>query len=175
MDDKQQMLTTIRHEFKHWEDLLNSLSEAQVNAPVLEDNWSLKDVMVHLWAWQQRTVARLEGALNNQTPQYPDWPANLDPEQEGQPHELNAWIYKTYHDQPWSTVYQNWRNGFRRFIELTEAIPEPDLLEPNRYPWFDGYPLMLYVKASYEHHDEHHDYLGPQLAKVRQVDGATTA
>jgi len=174
MDNKQQLMTMIRNEFKRWDDLLGRLSETQANAPVLDDNWALKDVMVHLWAWQQRTIARLEGALNNREPQFPNWPAALDPEQEDQPHELNAWLYKTYHDQPWSTVYQNWRDGFRRFIELSEALPEKDMLDAKRYPWLDGNPVSVFIKASFEHHDEHYDYLEPQLAKLRQVDGATT-
>ncbi len=175
MDNKQQMSTTIRNEFKRWDDLLASLSAAQADAPVLEDNWSLKDHITHLWAWQQRTVARLEGGLNNHAPQLPDWPANLDPEQDGEPDELNNWIYQTYHDQPWSTVYQKWRDGFRRVIELSEAIPEPDLMEPNRFPWFEGYALAAYLQGTFEHHAEHYEYLEPQVvAKLRQIDSATT-
>lgn len=168
MNDKQHILTTLREEFNWWEELLASLSEAQITAPQLPDNWSIKDVIAHLRAWQQRSIARLEAALLNREPEFPKWPAELDPEVEGQPHELNAWIYETYRDQSWSNVYRDWREGFLQFLDLGEAIPEKDLLDPGRYPWLEGYPLAFILQASYEHHHEHQDYLAPVLARLRQ-------
>jgi len=168
MNDKHQLLTALREEFNRWEELLGSLSEEQITAPLLPKNWSIKDVIAHLWAWQQRSIARLEAVLLNRAPEFPRWPSGLDPEQEGQPHELNAWIYETCHDQPWSTVHQNWRAGFLRFLELGQAIPEKDLLDVGRYPWMDGQPLALILQASYEHHQEHEDYLEPVLTRLRQ-------
>lgn len=155
MDDKQQILTVLREAFSRWEALLASLSEAQIIAPRLADNWSIKDVIAHLYAWQQRSIARLEAALHSHEPEFPNWPAELDPEQEGQPHDVNAWLYETYREQPWSRVYQNWREGFLRFLELAAAIPEEALLDTNRYPWLEGYALSAVLLGSYEHHEEH--------------------
>src|SRR5262249_28104067 len=129
MNDKRQILTTLREEFNRWEELLASLSEEQITAPQLPAKWSIKDVIAHLRACQQRSIARLEAALLNREPQFPKWPANLDPESEGQPHQLNAWIYQTYREQPWSNVHRDWREGFLHFLELGETIPEQDLLE----------------------------------------------
>ena len=63
MNDKQRVLTMLREEFKSWEQLLASLSEEQITAPQLPANWSIKDVIAHLRAWQQRSIARLEAAL----------------------------------------------------------------------------------------------------------------
>jgi len=175
MSDKHQILTTLRAEFTRWEDLLASLSEAQITAPLLPGNWSIKDVIAHLRAWQQRSVARMEAALLDREPQFPTWPAQFDPEAEGQPHDLNAWLYATYRDQPWSSVHRDWREGFLRFLELGEAIPEKDLLEAGRYPWMEGYPLAFILQASYEHHQEHEDYLEPLLAQIRQYGNTKSA
>src|SRR5215216_6197413 len=155
MNDKQGILIALREEFNRWEELLASLSEEQITARQLPDNWSIKDVIAHLRAWQQRSIARLEAALLNREPEFPKWPAQLDPEVEGQPHELNAWLYEAYRDQPWSSVHRDWREGFQRFLELGEAIPEKDLLDVDRYPWLEGYPLSFILQASYEHHHEH--------------------
>jgi hypothetical protein len=164
-NDKKQILTTLREEFNRWEALLAGMSEEQITATQLPDDWSIKDVIAHLRAWQQRSVARMEAALHNREPEFPGWPAGLDPEQEGEPHQLNTWIYDTYHEQPWSSVYQAWKEGFLRFLELGEAIPEKDLLEPGRYPWFEGHPASIFLQASYEHHAEHHETL---VAWLRQ-------
>src|SRR5437588_13019178 len=112
MNDKQHILTTLREEFNRWEELLAGLSEAQITAAQLPGNWSIKDVIAHLWAWQQRSIARLEAALLNRPPEYPAWPAQFDPEAEGQPHALNAWLYEKSRDQPWPSVHRDWREGF---------------------------------------------------------------
>lgn len=47
MNDKQGILLALREEFNRWEALLASLSEAQITAPQLADNWSIKDVITH--------------------------------------------------------------------------------------------------------------------------------
>jgi hypothetical protein len=168
MNDKDHILATLREEFDRWEALLASLTEEQITAPQLPANWSIKDVIAHLRAWQQRSIARLEAALLNRAPEFPAWPAGLDPEQQGQTHQVNAWMYETYRDQPWSSVYGDWRAGFLRFLELGAAIPEKDLLEPGRYPWLEGHPLAFILQASYDHHQEHAGYLEPLLARLRQ-------
>jgi len=165
MNDKQQILTTLRAGFNHWEELLAGLSEQQITTPLLPSNWSIKDVIAHLRAWQQRSIARLEAALLDKEPEFPRWPAKLDPEPEGQPHQMNAWLYETYREQPWSSVHRDWREGFLRFLELGEALPEKDLLEPGRYPWLEGHPASLVLLASHEHHQEHLETL---LAWLRE-------
>ena len=168
MNNKQQLLTALREEFNRWEALLASLSEAQITTPALPENWSVKDVIAHLRAWQQRSVARLEAAQLDREPAYPRWPAQFDPEAEGQPHDLNAWLYQQSRGQPWPSVHADWRAGFLRFIELAAAIPEKDLLNPQKYPWMEGQPLAGSLQASYEHHQEHAEYLEPLLAQFRQ-------
>jgi len=75
MSEKQQILAALREEFERWEALLAGLSEAQITAPQLDDGWSIKDVIAHLRAWQQRSIARVEAALSDREPDYPDWPA----------------------------------------------------------------------------------------------------
>jgi hypothetical protein len=164
MDDKQHILTTLREEFNRWEELLASLSEEQITAAQLPGNWSIKDVIAHLRAWQQRSIARLEAALLSREPEFPNWPAEFDPEAEGQPHDLNAWLYERDRGLPWSSVQRDWRAGFLRFLELGESIPEKDLLDAGRYPWMEGQPLALILQSSYEHHHEHADFLKPVLS-----------
>ena len=159
MDDKKQILATLREEFNRWEELLAGMSEAQITAPLIPSNWSIKDEIAHLRAWQQRSIARLEAAQLDREPEFPRWPAGLDPEQAGQPHQLNAWIYETYREQPWSAVHREWKEGFLRFLELGEAIPEKDMLDPVKYAWLEGHPLSFILVASYEHHHEHYDRL----------------
>lgn len=160
MTGKTEILTMLREEFNRWQALLAELSEEQIIARQLPADLSIKDVMAHLWAWQQRSIARMEAALHDREPRFPAWPAELDPHSEDDLDELNAWIRETYGERPWSRVHRDWREGYLRFLELGEAIPEEDLLEPERYPWLRGEPLSLVLVSSYEHHhDEHREPL----------------
>jgi len=166
INDKQHILTTLKEEFNRWEALLSGMSEEQITASQLPSNLSVKDVIAHLRAWQQRSIARLEAALSDREPDFSGWPAGLNPESEDDLDQVNAWIYQTYRDQPWAVVYQNWREGFLRFLALGEAIAEKDLFDPERYSWMGGYPLSLVLTASHEHHHEEH--FEPLLAWLRQ-------
>ena len=171
MKSKQEALTAARGEFERWDALLSSLNEAQISDPQLDEGWSLKDVVAHLRAWQQRSIARFEAAQRGGEPNYPDWPNQLDPEMEGEPDALNSWLYQQSRDKSWATVYGEWRDGFARLLELGEATPENDLLEANKYSWLEGYALLDVLEGTYEHHKEHADNLEPVIANMRQQKG----
>lgn len=158
MNDKRQVLTTLRDEFIRWEELLATLSESQITTPNLRPNVSIKDEIAHLLVWQQISRARLEAALQDSEPKLTGWPVTIEQAEEDSD-SINAWAYETYRDQPWSTVYREWREGFLRLLELGEAVPETELLEVGKYPWLEGYALSDVLLSSYEHHQEHFDFL----------------
>ena len=159
MKDKKQLLWMLREIFNRWEQLLGSFTEQQLTDPHLPGNWSVKDVMVHLWAWQQRTLARQEAALLNGEPNYPNWGGTADPDPDENTTEANAWIYQAYRDNSWAEAYIDWRGQFLRLLELVEQTPEKDLLEPGRYAWMGESPLADSLVGTFEHHEEHYDML----------------
>ena len=153
--DKNQILSMLKEELQRWEALLAGMSEEYITNPQLPSGLSIKDVIVHLWAWQQRSIAKLEAGLQDREPDYPHWPEDLEPEAEDVD-EVNAWIYNTYHDKPWPAVYHDWKAGFQRLIELGQAIPEKDLFDEDKYAWLEGYSLADVLLGSYEHHHDEH-------------------
>lgn len=167
MTMQEHILAALREQFERWEDVLASMSEADITAPLASAEWSVKDVIGHLRAWQQRSIARLEAGQLNREPEFPDWPADLNPEAEEDLAQINAWIYATYRDQPWPQVHQQWGDGFLRFLDLGAAVPERYLLDGSRYPWLEGYSLAFVLVASYDHHQEHLDALLASRASTR--------
>jgi hypothetical protein len=71
MNMKEHILTALREPFERWEELLTSLTEEQITTPRFDDNWSVKDVIAHLWAWQQISIARMEAAVFDRKPELP--------------------------------------------------------------------------------------------------------
>jgi hypothetical protein len=138
VNEKEGIFLSLNEEFNRWEELLASLREEQITAPMPGSNWSIKDVIAHLMAWHQVSIARLEAARLNQEPMYPDWLAGLDPESED---EIEG-------------------------LKLGEGIPEDDLMDRSKYPWLKGYNLYAVLEGSYEHH--HLDHLEPLLVWLRQ-------
>lgn len=155
MNMKEHLLAALREEFNRWEELLASMSEEQITAPRLADHRSIKDVVAHTWAWQQRSIARVDAAVSGREPEFPKWLVDVDSDSEDSPDRTNEWIYQTYRELPWSTVHENWRNGFLRFLELGQAISEEDLME-KEYPWLKGYALYMILVSSYAHHHIEH-------------------
>ena len=164
MTDKAQLLQLLHDEFNAWEALLARLSAAQLTDRSAPGNRSVQDDLGHLWAWQQRSIARMEAARTGGEPAYPNWPAtNTDPDADGHsPDQMNAWIFETNRAKTWAQMHAEWRQGFLRFIALAEATPEADLLEKDKYPWLPGYALADVLLGSYEHH--HVDHPTPLLA-----------
>jgi hypothetical protein len=152
---KTHILAALREEFDHWERVLADLSEAQINAVPQPGELSLKDEIAHLWAWQQRSIARMEAGLNNQAPTLPKWLPDIVAESEENVDQINAWIYEQYKDRSWPEVYLQWRTGFLRFLEVSESIPEPVLLDSSRYAWLSPYSLADVILGTYDHHQEH--------------------
>ena len=155
MNMKEHILSALREQFNSWEELLGSLNEAQITAPKFDFDWSIKDVIAHLWAWQQISVARLEGGLRNREPEFPKWILSLGEDWEEDADRVNALTFETNHEKSWSEIYQNWKNEFLRFLELGNEISERDLLDGDRYSWLKGYSLAFILVASYDHHQEH--------------------
>jgi hypothetical protein len=156
MNMNEHILAALKEQFNRWKGILEPLSEEQITAAHLPSKWSTKDEMAHLWAWQQRSIARLEAGSLDHEPEYPKWPPELDPNA-ANVDQINDWIFETNRDLPWSKVYLNWKIGYLRFLELGEKISEKDLLNEGRFPWMEGRPLVITMLASYDHHQEHFD------------------
>jgi hypothetical protein len=166
MNNKSEMLTLLQDEFNRWEALLDSLSQPQISAAHFIGSWSIKDVLAHLMAWQTRSIARLEAARMDRDPDFPRWPVEVDPDLLDDPEQTNTWIQKTYRDTAWPDIHRSWVAGFQRFLQLAQAIPEQDLLEPKRYHWMSSQPLMAVLQSCYDHH--HVEHLEPLLAALNQ-------
>ena len=155
MNMQHHILAALREQFDRWEELLASLDEEQVTAPQFDQDWSIKDVMAHLWGWQQFSIARMEGGLLKQEPEFPEWVAQLEPDWEEQADQTNAFFFELNHKKSWPEVYQNWSQGYLRLIDVGSQISERDLLDGDLHAWLKGYTLAAVLVASYDHHEEH--------------------
>lgn len=155
MKDKSQLIEELKNEFNRWEELVASLTEEQMIAILPSSRLSIKDLIAHLYAWQQVSVAQLEAALQNIEPGQPRWLAGTGPESETDRDFYNERIYLSFRDQPWPLVHETWKTGFLHFLELADATSENDLLEIGRFHWLREGVLADVLISSAAHHHEH--------------------
>lgn len=163
--DKREVLAMHEDEFAAWERMLAGLDTAQLTEPSLPGGLSIKDTLAHLAAWQQRTIARLEGALQGHAPYFPLWPVSLDDEEAPDAVDrANAWILETNRSRSWADVHQEWRQGFLRFLDLLRATPEADMHPGGKLAWLAEYELLDADAGVYDyHHAEHRVQLAAWL------------
>lgn len=165
MNMKDHILSALREQFENWEALLAAIREDEIIASRFDFDWSIKDVVAHLWAWQQISIARVEADVLHREPEYPKWIVNNVEKWEENADRVNAVTFETQHNKLWSEIYQNWKDGFLQLLEVGNKISERDLLDGDRYPWLNGYSLAFILVASYEHHQEHFEKLVDWLGK----------
>lgn len=167
MNMKSHILTALREQFAQWEVLLESLNEGQSISPAFDLDWSIKDVITHLWGWQQISIARMKAGAQGGEPVFPNWLLEF-PEWDESAKLTNNWMHTNFHQRSWVEAHQKWKEGYALLIDLGEQITERDLLDSDRYPWLKGYSLAFILVASYEHHQEHFDKLTAWLSENRK-------
>lgn len=155
MGEKEQILQLLEEEYQTWVNLLDNLTEEKITS-IQFDGMSIKDKLSHLWAWQQRSIARLKAALYNQKPVFPVWSEGLNAESEEDLDKVNGWIFDTLRDKPWRDVYADWKTGFQQLIALGKQIAEKDLMEIGKYAWLEDHSLCEVLSGSWEHHHVDH-------------------
>lgn len=166
MRDKEQLLAELRAEYERWQALLVRLDETQLTSRTLPADLSIKDVLGHLHAWQQISIARLKAVIEDRPPIYPAWLDGREPDAEENLEWINATIHALHRDASWSAVHEAWREGYQRLLELAAAIAESDLFDKQRYDWLGGYAPADVLQGTYEHH--HDDHYAPLIALLRE-------
>ncbi len=155
---KTQLIHDLQKENANWEALLAEVGEARMTEPVAA-NWSMKDIVAHLTGWRRRTVARLQAAARGEPEPPPPWPPHLQTDD-----EINALIYESNRDRSVADVLRDSREVFRALVEAVEALPEADVMDPNRFQWMAGQPLS--AAALFSHfHEEHEPTIRAWLQK----------
>jgi len=87
--DKSELQNWLHESYEEWEAFLDQVGTARMDEPGVAGHWSMKDIIVHLTAWDRYVVARLQAARRGEPEPPPPWPADLQNDD-----EINAWLYE---------------------------------------------------------------------------------
>ncbi|HYX51075.1 MAG TPA: ClbS/DfsB family four-helix bundle protein [Ktedonobacteraceae bacterium] len=148
--DKTSILKEMSTSYAALEDILSSLDKTHYVTEGVIPGWSIKDVIAHISSWHHRLYLLLDAALHNQEPAIsgPDNIEELD--------ALNAQFYLENKSLTLDEVLADFRNTYQHIMSIVQAIPEADLIDPQRFAWAKGEPLWKAIAGdTYEHYQEH--------------------
>ena len=157
---KVALIRAVVEERARFGQLIDQLSEAQMTQPGVQGAWSVKDIVAHVTAWEERMVRWLGQAVRGETPVMPapgtSW-EDLD--------RLNEQTYLASRDLPLAQVLDVFDRMRAEVIGSVEAVPEEDLLAPGRFEWMGGEALWHLVAANtYWHYPAHGSKIQEWLA-----------
>lgn len=128
---------------------IEGLPEGAMLEPGVVEEWSVKDVLAHLAAWEAELVTLLAQARQGQKPRYAGiTPAQID--------ELNAKWYEENKSRPLERELADFHGVRKQTGRQVEALADKDLTDPKRYAWLRDAPLYEWIGTySFEHEAEH--------------------
>jgi hypothetical protein len=139
-------LTTQRAAF---EAVIAGLPEAVFLQPGVVDDWTIKDILIHLTAWEGELVRLLWQAANGDQPTTVHFgKAGVD--------AINASFQRELKDRPLEDVLEDFEGVRRQTIRRLQQWQPADLENPKRFPWLKGLPLSAWIaEDTYKHEAEH--------------------
>ncbi len=139
------MLDNIRSQRAALDAVIAKLSDDDIQAPILEDGWSIKDTLAHIAWWERSCASWIENRASN-----PDrLPAgysfeNID--------RLNNDLHAELQKQPLAAVREDARSAHAAIIAAIEPLADADLAK-SHYGW-PALDEMIRSNTT-EHYEEH--------------------
>jgi len=138
--NKAELLNDIQIKRRRLEKTLDSLTEIEMVIPGVVGEWSVKDILAHLTAWEQLFCSWYESGLHGRLPETP--PVGMS---RTAMDALNQKIFVQNQQKPLSEVFTDFYASYQQILALVQAISEDDLFTIGRYGWTGRLALVDYV------------------------------
>ena len=144
---KERMIESLQAERRRLEQNLAQIPAEAMSEPGVVAESSVKDVLAHLADWEAHMPLWMAAARRG------DPVAEIEPGLTWkQFEEFNQRIHARHRDQALGEVLAYFHETHRQFMEMVEAMPEDEMLEPGRYA-FIGKGAVYNWLAAYAAHD----------------------
>jgi uncharacterized damage-inducible protein DinB len=140
-------------------DAIAPLTSAELQAPLLSNDWSVKDLLAHLTFWDQRLLHAVEpeggpDAFRLAPPVIADIPYG-----EQWTNTVNARIYELNRARHLRAIQTEFAETRRRVLAVVGSLTEYDAFDPNGLSAAIGIPFEALLRDAYEHYEEHTEEL----------------
>lgn len=121
----ERVLRSLEGAFAAFQAAYEGLPDAALLEPGVSGDWSLKDVLVHVHAWEEEALAHLPVIAAGGTP--PRYAAS------GGVDAFNARTFERHRELPLAEVRRRLADSHRRLVELVRSAPGDLLAGDTRY------------------------------------------
>lgn len=145
---KKELIKSAQQEREALEELLATLTPAQLTQPNRIGEWAVKDVLAHLIEWEAMVMQWYETGKKGKTPAVPSAEYNW-----GQLPALNHAIFVKHRDRSLTEIQKNFKASYKKILKTIESIPEKELFTRKIYPWTNNNLLAVYfISATSSHY-----------------------
>jgi hypothetical protein len=145
--NKALLLSESEKERQKLEEYLATLTPGQMTEGGVIAEWSVKDVLAHLYEWEQMVLGWLVDSQRGETPHVPaegfKW--NQIP-------ALNEQIYQKHKQRTLDEVMEMYQKSYQETMQTIESIPEETLFTSGLYPWVNKNTLAAYFTSATSSH-----------------------
>lgn len=126
--------------------LIGDLDPVERTANGTWENWSVKDELAHVIAWQLNSLARIAALLHAEpVPDFSDY------------HTINEAIYKTNHDRTLAEIAAEGDRAYADFVALIQSSSEDDLTRSLPFSEKESSSLVAQIMSNgFEHPAVHY-------------------
>ena len=153
---KQETVEQLEAEHRELEEVISSLSTEQITKEHIFDDWTMKDVVAHISAWNWEVVKGIDEGLQGQKP----WYVQADED------EFNAQTIKKRKNWSWEDVLQEWKDSWGALLKRVERLSDDEWRYQIPHTWPDGTPLTIGSLFDYEYEGANHE--GGHAKQIRE-------
>jgi hypothetical protein len=147
--NKDEIFDALEDERENFLEAIEGLSAEQLQTSGVVGEWSVKDMMIHLSAWEAELVKLLWQARQGQKPTTLHF-SKIDID------EINQEWFENYRSRSLERVMDDFEAVRKQTSRRLEVFSDADLNDVQLFPWLDGQPLWEWVaNDSYQHESEH--------------------
>jgi hypothetical protein len=145
--NREVMLDRIRTERRRLELNLAEVPAYDMQTPGVIGGWSVKDVLVHLVAWERLFLGWYKAGRQGERPAVPapgvGW---------GELDRLNRQIYEQNRKRDLADVLADFHASYAQVLAVIESMPEDEIFAPGRYDWLGEQALVGPILANTANH-----------------------
>ena len=143
-------------------EMIEEIPLKEMETPGVIDNWSVKDILVHLTRWEAELVKLLWQVEQGSTPTTTHiGPDSVD--------EINERWFKASKARQLQIVMQDFLGVRDQTIRRVESLSDDILNDSSAFLWLDGQPLWQWIADdSFEHEAEHEAQIRAWYEKLKE-------
>jgi hypothetical protein len=162
-ESKTELLERMRAGREEWDGLIAQIPDSARTESALAGGWSVKDLIVHVAAYENWTAAQIRAANEGRAPTDKELYGveEMPPDPEGWDLDRqNAAIYAQYKETPLAEVMSFSRQAFANLVAAVEAVSDADLSRVGAQAWTGDTTLLEIIPGQcYAHYEQHADEL----------------